>query len=187
MRGCHHQELEPLPYHQRKGGGGGLLLKSTIISFVLLTLSKRLVSLHSLQAVLLPICRFGIVGDEPHDCGVASIVDDVISLVPLLLVFKVAVGLYGFCCSESQRSQLHIEVLSLRECSLFARVRGMIVLKAELKSINSIHAYVFLFSKNRQNQMDGTCSGIICGVLLPVGILTWVQYVWDGGIDVSFD
>ena len=38
-------------------------------------------SSHSLQAVLLPICRFAVVGDEPHDYGVISIVEDVISLV----------------------------------------------------------------------------------------------------------
>lgn len=48
---------------------------------------------------------------------------------------------------RKSRIQLHIEVLSPRECSLFVRIRGMMLLKAKLKSSNSIRAYVFLFSR----------------------------------------
>ncbi|KAI3370764.1 hypothetical protein L3Q82_007108 [Scortum barcoo] len=177
---------------ERSEDGRGQNVQDQVVAF---TPSHQLLHLLSVGQVV-------VISDEAHHCSVVS-ANFTIWLVadlgtqscvirvnsrglrtqpwgePVLRVMTLEVFLLTRTdCGLSVRksnSQLHRGVLKPRSPSLPTRCCGMIVLNAELKSRNNIRSVRVLLLQVSQAQVKSGADGILCGAVLPVGKLEWVE------------
>jgi len=82
------------------------------------------------------------------------------------------------------RIQLHMEVWMQRSRRFMTSFDAMMVLKAELYTLNSIRMYVFFWS--RWERAEGRYC-VVRGLVWPVGELEWVERNGQWRCDASFD